>query len=371
MPMARIHCPDKSNCLQGDFNWFGANAPSGAAANAQLDCWFSQSHVLFRSLVASCCEGLGPVWIRLRHHSHPFSPLQCATGQLMNAANDSALEAVPGFAWPNPAACLTGCQDMSRYSKVWSEKQWVIKSSLSGQILVERRKLYETIRFFLSPGFLGFLGLQSCLRGRLFWRHWGPKRVLHIQYRWGHWMPLDALIICFCCEDTWSLDQQWQAEAVASVLENIINAGYPPDQIVVLTAYLAQKQAQKVPNMFSSPIRCFQGTSCIMYIYIITKCSREYWLQSMTHVQTRNLHPAPLLSCNYHNYHNYLTVGWTWPGPPIWLVPLIVTGAPTGYPWSWLRALFDLLSCGHHWWLPGAEGCDLWVYCIRRYAHKK
>jgi len=61
---------------------------------------------------------------------------------------------------------------------------------------------------------------------------------------------------------------------VASVLENIINAGYPPDQIVVLTAYLAQKQAQKVPNMFSSPIRCFQcfhggfqGTSCIMYIY--------------------------------------------------------------------------------------------------------
>ena len=202
-------------------------------------------------LVAKGLDQFGYVWgtIPIR-----FLHCRCATGQLMNAANDSALEAVPGFAWPNSAACLTGCQDMSRYAKVWSEKQWVIKSSLSGQILVERRKLYETIRFFLSPGFLGFLGLQSCLRGRLFWHHWGPKRVLHIQYRWGHWMPLDALIICFCCEDTWSLDQQWQAEAVASVLENIINAGYPPDQIVVLTAYLAQKQAQKVPNIFSSRV---------------------------------------------------------------------------------------------------------------------
>ncbi|CAK9075368.1 Helicase sen1 [Durusdinium trenchii] len=33
-----------------------------------------------------------------------------------------------------------------------------------------------------------------------------------------------------------------KAEAVAETLERIINAGYPPNQIVVLTAYLAQKQ---------------------------------------------------------------------------------------------------------------------------------
>lgn len=31
---------------------------------------------------------------------------------------------------------------------------------------------------------------------------------------------------------------------MASVLEKVINAGYPANQIVVLTAYLAQKQAR-------------------------------------------------------------------------------------------------------------------------------
>ena len=67
--------------------------------------------------------------------SHPFSPLQCATGQLMNAANDSALEAVPGFAWPNPAACLTGIPWMSRYVKIC---QGLVREAMSDQKFVER-----------------------------------------------------------------------------------------------------------------------------------------------------------------------------------------------------------------------------------------
>jgi len=84
-------------------------------------------------------------------------------GQLVNAADDSALTAVPGFPWPNPNCRVC----------------FVDVSSEAGSV-----------------------------EGRRGFSSYNPA----------------------------------EAEAVARSLEAIIRAGYPPQQIVVLTAYLAQKQ---------------------------------------------------------------------------------------------------------------------------------
>jgi len=83
-------------------------------------------------------------------------------GQLVNAADDASLVAVPGFQWPNPE-CRVGFVDVA---------------GTGG-----------------SEGRRGFSAFNTA-----------------------------------------------EAEAVATVLEGVIRAGYPPQQIVVLTAYLAQKQ---------------------------------------------------------------------------------------------------------------------------------
>jgi len=85
-------------------------------------------------------------------------------GQLVNAADDAALTAIPGFPWPNPDCRVC----------------FVDVSSDAGSV-AEGRRGFST-------------------------------------YNAG------------------------EAEAVARSLEAIIRAGYPADQIVVLTAYLAQKQ---------------------------------------------------------------------------------------------------------------------------------
>eukprot|EP00930_Biecheleria_cincta_P040438 TRINITY_DN2770_c0_g1_i1.p1 TRINITY_DN2770_c0_g1~~TRINITY_DN2770_c0_g1_i1.p1 ORF type:complete len:1216 (+),score=190.45 TRINITY_DN2770_c0_g1_i1:71-3718(+) len=84
-------------------------------------------------------------------------------GQLVNAADDSALTAVPGFPWPNPNCRVC----------------FVDVSSDAGSV-----------------------------EGRRGFSSYNPA----------------------------------EAEAVARTLDAIIRAGYPPQQIVVLTAYLAQKQ---------------------------------------------------------------------------------------------------------------------------------
>eukprot|EP00435_Cladocopium_sp_Y103_P062192 s444_g23.t2 len=143
--------------LIGDHAQLPATVLSKAAQNEGLGL------SLFERMVTS--TGLEPTLLleqRRMHSSIADFPNQMFySGQLMNAANDSALEAVPGFAWPNPD-CRVAFVDVS-----------------SG--VIEGRR--------------GFSAYNTA-----------------------------------------------EAEAVASVLENIINAGYPPDQIVVLTAYLAQKQ---------------------------------------------------------------------------------------------------------------------------------
>lgn len=83
----------------------------------------------------------------------------------MNAADDQALPAIPGFPWPNPE-CRVAFVDVSK---------------------------------------------SSGMEGR---RGFSAYNVA-------------------------------EAEAVATALENVIAAGYPANQIVVLTAYLAQKQAEE------------------------------------------------------------------------------------------------------------------------------
>jgi len=118
---------------------------------------------LFERMATS--TGLEPTLLleqRRMHSSIADFPNQTFySGQLVNAADDSMLEAVPGFPWPNPD-CRVAFVDVS-----------------SG----------------VAEGRRGFSTFNTA-----------------------------------------------EAEAVASVLEKVINAGYPANQIVVLTAYLAQKQ---------------------------------------------------------------------------------------------------------------------------------
>jgi len=143
--------------LIGDHAQLPATVLSKAAQNEGLGL------SLFERMVTS--TGLEPTLLLEQRRMHSsiadFPNHMFYSGQLMNAANDSALEAVPGFAWPN-SDCRVAFVDVS-----------------SG--IIEGRRGFSTYNTA-------------------------------------------------------------EAEAVASVLENIINAGYPPDQIVVLTAYLAQKQ---------------------------------------------------------------------------------------------------------------------------------
>ena len=108
------------------------------------------------------------------------------------------------------------------------------------------------------------------------------------------------------------------------------------------------------------PLKIFSGH--IKY----NECPKIQWLQWMQYVSTRVSQPASWSWCNMMQLSqvSQCWLAMTWASHS---VVTIVAGAPTGYPWSWLRASFDLLSRWHHWWLPGTEGCDLWVYCIRRY----
>jgi len=112
-------------------------------------------------------QGLSPTVLLEQRRMHSsiadFPNSAFYGGQLVNAADDSSLTAVPGFPWPNPD-CRVGFVDVA--------------AGPGG-----------------SEGRRGFSAFNTA-----------------------------------------------EAEAVATVLEGVIRGGYPPQQIVVLTAYLAQKQ---------------------------------------------------------------------------------------------------------------------------------
>ncbi|CAJ1383993.1 unnamed protein product [Effrenium voratum] len=143
--------------LIGDHAQLPATVLSKAAQNEGLGV------SLFERMVRH--NGLEPTMLleqRRMHSSIADFPNQTFySGQLINAAEDSALPAVPGFPWPNPD-CRVAFVDVS-------------SDSLEGR-----------------RGFSAF--------------------------------------------------NTGEAEALAGVLEEILGAGYPPNQIAVLTAYLAQKQ---------------------------------------------------------------------------------------------------------------------------------
>ncbi|CAK9058057.1 unnamed protein product [Durusdinium trenchii] len=155
VPLGR-HC--EQVVLIGDHAQLPATVLSKAAASDGLGL------SLFERMAVT--NGLEPSLLLEQRRMHSsiadFPNEMFYAGQLVNAADDVALEAVPGFPWPNPD-CRVAFVDVA---------------SSSG---LEGRR--------------GFSAFNTA-----------------------------------------------EAEAVAETLERIINAGYPPNQIVVLTAYLAQKQ---------------------------------------------------------------------------------------------------------------------------------
>ena len=72
----------------------------------------------------------------------------------MNAADDSMLEAVPGFPWPNPAARLI-------LTKLYLQCTHRIIAEIHEGIICE---LSIVASLVLRSAFLGNSGLPSCLR---------------------------------------------------------------------------------------------------------------------------------------------------------------------------------------------------------------
>eukprot|EP00913_Durusdinium_trenchii_P026142 g24524.t1 len=99
---------------------------------------------------------------------------------------------------------------------------------------------------------------------------------------------------------------EW-AEAVAETLERIINAGYPPNQIVVLTAYLAQKQelrraienrglGQYLSSCHVDTIDGYQGMEQGLVLFSATRSNESNALGANTAVPERRTNPASWLA---------------------------------------------------------------------------